>query len=344
MNTLGRVSKLPLENASVAANVLTGLGDGLSRRKRRIDDYIQRLATPQRTLLDTLINHIADAVTKSSIVEERVAAIEFRGRITLAQNVASLANCLSPTEPREVQQAAMRVLGSFNEPTIATELLSRWKRLTPPLRDEAVTILLSRPIWHEPLIAALETGDIPISQVSIPQRSRLAAIKDEKLAERAKKILANFAVGPRQEVIDRYQDSRSLKGDSTRGQIVYRRECMNCHKLRGEGSDVGPSLETVQHRSPQEILIHVLDPNREVSPNYLEYVVRLADGRVLTGLIAAETDAGLTLRRAQNQEDNILRSEIEEIASSGKSLMPEGMEQKITPQDMADLIAYLRKN
>ena len=145
------------------------------------------------------------------------------------------------------------------------------------------------------------------------------------------------------ETIDRYQESLKLKGDPASGQIVYRRECLNCHKLRGEGHEVGPSLETVQHRSPQEILIHVLDPNREVSPNFLDYAVRLADGRVLTGLIAAETDSGLTLRRAQNQEDTILRSEIDDITSSGKSLMPEGVEQKITIQEMSDLIAYLRQ-
>src|SRR5206468_1999008 len=104
--------------------------------------------------------------------------------------------------------------------------------------------------------------------------------------------------------------------------VVYRRECMNCHKLRGEGFDVGPSLETVQHRSTQEILIHVLDPNREVSPNFLEYTARLTDGRVLSGLITGESDAGLTLRRAGGQEEQVLRSDIEEIASSGKSLMP----------------------
>jgi putative heme-binding domain-containing protein len=206
-----------------------------------------------------------------------------------------------------------------------------------------VNVLLSRPIWHEPLLAALEKGDIPISQVSIPQRGRLAAIKDEKLAERAKKVLSSFAVGPRKEVIDKYQEALKLAADGSRGQVVYRRECANCHRLAGEGHDVGPSLETIQHRSPQEILIHVLDPNREVSPNFLDYTVRLTDGRVLTGLIAAETDAGLTLRRAQNQEDTILRSEIDDITSSGKSLMPEGVEQKITPQEMADLISYLRQ-
>src|SRR6185503_1534537 len=135
---------------------------------------------------------------------------------------------------------------------------------------------------------------------------RLAALRDEKLAERAKKVLASVAVGPRKETIDRYQESLTLKGDAARGQTVYRRECQNCHKLAGEGHDVGPSLETVQHRSPQEILIHVLDPSREVSPQFLDYAVRLTDGRVVTGLIAGETDAGLTLRRAEKQEEAIL--------------------------------------
>jgi putative heme-binding domain-containing protein len=283
------------------------------------------------------------ASNQQASTADRVQALNLLAFLSWTDVNSPLLTCLAPTQAREVQQAALRVLGSFNEPAVAGELVSRWKQLTPPLREEAVTVLLSRPIWHEPLIAALEKGIIPISQVSIPQRTRLAAIRDEKLAERAKKVLASFALGPRKEVIDRYQESLALKGDASRGLVVYRRECLNCHKLRGEGHDVGPSLETVQHRSPQEILIHVLDPSREVSPQFLDYAVRLNDGRVLTGLIAAETDAGLTLRRAQNQEDNILRSEIDDITSSGKSLMPEGLEQKITPQEMADLIAYLRQ-
>lgn len=129
--------------------------------------------------------------------------------------------------------------------------------------------------------------------------------------------------------------------DAAKGAIVYRRECANCHQLGKEGFAVGPNLATIRHRSPQEILIHVLDPNREVSPDFVEYSVLLSDGRTLTGLIASETDAGLTLRRSEGKEDTILRREIEQIASSGKSLMPEGVEQKVTPAEMADLVAFL---
>jgi putative membrane-bound dehydrogenase-like protein len=324
--------------------VISGLGEGLVRRRQRLADYLQRLDSPARSNLESLFEQLSKIATSSAASKaQRIASIELRAIVPDSSSMAVLVECMSPTQPWEVQQTALRVLGSFNEPAVASELLSRWKQLTPPLREEVVNVLLSRPIWHDSLISALETGEVPISQVSIPQRTRLAAIKDEKVADRAKKILASFVVGPRKDVIDRYQDALKLTGDRTRGQLVYRRECMNCHRLRGEGHDVGPSLETVQHRSPQEILIHVLDPNREVSPNFLEYTVRLTDGRVLTGVIANESDSGLTLRRAQNQEDSILRAEIDDIASSGKSLMPEGVEQKISPQEMADLIAYLKK-
>ena len=232
----------------------------------------------------------------------------------------------------------------MNEPQVASELIARWKQFTPPLREEAASVLLSRPVWHEPLIAALEKGDILVSQLSIPQRSRLAAVRDAQLAERATKVLGSFSVGPRKEVVDKYRAALSLPGSGERGKLVYRRECANCHKLGSEGHEVGPNLATIQHRSPQEILIHVLDPGREVSPYFLDYSVRLADGRVLTGLVASETDAGLVLRRAEGREDSILRSEIDEITTSGKSLMPEGLEQKIPPQEMADLIAYLRQS
>jgi putative membrane-bound dehydrogenase-like protein len=332
-------------DSDLVYSLLAGLGKGLAKNRQKLSDQIAKAPDKIRKAIEMRTTNAAAISTDAKMAPlARIEALNLLAYSAWPIASESLFACISPTAPREVQQAALRTLGSFNEGAVASEVVSRWKQLTPPLRDEAVTILLSRPIWHEPLIAALESGEIPISQVSIPQRTRLAAIKDEKLAERTKKILASFTVGPRKEVIDRYQESLSLKGDAARGQTVYRRECMNCHKLRGEGHEVGPSLETIQHRSPQEILIHVLDPNREVSPNFLEYVVRLADGRVLTGLIAAETDAGLTLRRAQNQEDNILRSEIEEISSSGKSLMPEGIEQKIPPQEMADLIAYLKQN
>ena len=353
---LHSIARCPDRSRALAA--LAGLGQGLARQRQNLSDRLEKLGAVwahfgsdkvyHLQTIDLIKKQLDDAVGQASgsegDVQVRLQAIRLLGLLPWSRASAPLTTCIASTQPRDVQQVAMRVLGSFNEPGVGGELLSRWKQMTPPLREEVVNVLLSRPIWHEALISAMESGEVPVAQVSIPQRGRLAAIRDEKLAARAKKVLEQFVLGTRKEVVEQYQEALKLAGDTNRGQVVYRRECANCHKLRGEGHEVGPSLETIQHRSPQEILVHVLDPNREVPPNFLEYVVRLGDGRVLTGLIASETDAGLTLKRAQNQEETVPRSEIEEMASSGKSLMPEGVEQKVSPQEMADLIEYLRKS
>jgi len=330
----------PLPDDSAFA-ILAGLGEGLRSQKSSIEDLIRDAPWADR-IRQRLGRATAAISDRERPTSQRIAAIELIATLAYKDAVISLAAALHSGETTDIQRASLQALAKFNEPELARTLVTRWKQLTPPLREEAINVLLSRPIWQEPLVAALERGEIQLAQLTIPQRTRLAAVRDPALAERAKKVLGSFALSPRKEAIDKYQPALALKADGSRGQAVYRRECANCHKLAGEGHDVGPSLETIRHRSPQEILIHVLDPNREVSPQFLDYTVRLGDGRVLTGMIAAETDAGLTLRRAQKQEDTVLRSEIDDIASSGKSLMPEGLEQKITPQELADLIGFLR--
>ncbi len=96
------------------------------------------------------------------------------------------------------------------------------------------------------------------------------------------------------------------------------------------------------NRTPEDLIVHILDPNREVAPNYQNYNVATTDGRILTGLIADESATSVTLRRAEGAQDVIPRAQIEEISSTGLSLMPEELEKEIDAQAMADLIAYLR--
>ena len=97
----------------------------------------------------------------------------------------------------------------------------------------------------------------------------------------------------------------------------------------------------MRHHAPGQLLANILDPNREVSPQYVEYVVALVDGRTATGIIASETATSVTLKRASDVQDTFLREQIAEMATSGLSLMPEGLEKKLEVKDMADLLAYL---
>ena len=130
-------------------------------------------------------------------------------------------------------------------------------------------------------------------------------------------------------------------GNAARGRDVFRKTCVACHKAEGVGHDLGPNLATFKHRGPQAILASVIDPNRELNPQYATYSVITRDGRVLSGMLTAETPTSITLTREEGKHDTVLRNEIEELRGNNISLMPEGLEKNIDQQSMADLIAYL---
>jgi putative heme-binding domain-containing protein len=144
-------------------------------------------------------------------------------------------------------------------------------------------------------------------------------------------------------VVEEYKAALDLQGDAARGKAVFKKTCATCHRLENEGTEVGPDLlSALRNKTPETLLVDILDPSREVDPRYLNYQVITKQGRTFTGMIAAETASSITLRRAEKAEDTILRSQIEVIEATTKSVMPEGLEMQLSKQDLADVIAYLQ--
>jgi putative heme-binding domain-containing protein len=137
--------------------------------------------------------------------------------------------------------------------------------------------------------------------------------------------------------------SLTTRGDERRGAEVFAKTCQTCHQRQRQGNRVGPDLSGIGSRPPEALLNDVLDPSREVAPDYLNWLLVTKRGQVLSGLIAEETATSIRLRRAEGSEDTVLRSEIEELRASGQSLMPEGLEHTLSVQDVADLLAFLRQ-
>ena len=147
--------------------------------------------------------------------------------------------------------------------------------------------------------------------------------------------------GARLAVLEAARAASSRPGDPARGEAVFARLCTGCHKFGGKGHEVGPDLAALTDRSAEALLIAILDPNREVDARYAGYTAALKDGRVVTGLIASETGNAITLKRQEGQADVILRADLEELKTSGQSLMPEGLENDLKGSDLADLMAYV---
>jgi putative heme-binding domain-containing protein len=128
----------------------------------------------------------------------------------------------------------------------------------------------------------------------------------------------------------------------TAGRKTFERECSICHQVGDTGYAIGPTLASSNAREPEALLTHILDPSLYVPPPYVQYIAVDRNGRTYTGILAAQTSASISLKREKGAVDTLLRSNIEELSSTGKSLMPEGFEKKLSKQDMADLIAYLQ--
>ncbi len=125
---------------------------------------------------------------------------------------------------------------------------------------------------------------------------------------------------------------------------IFAKSCAACHQFAGQGNAIGPDLGSVADKSTQGLLISILDPNRAVESRYLNYLAITKTGLTLAGVLLSETSTTLTLADASGKKHELLREDIEELVSTGKSMMPEGLERDIPPTEMADLLAFLRAN
>ncbi len=281
---------------------------------------------------------MADTKADPSTRQQAVPLLSF---VEFSQARDALTPLLQTPQPAAVQAQAVRVLAGHRQAEVPALLLANYRMLVPEARGETVEALVSRAEWQPALLDAIDAKTVAVFDVPHIRRNLLVRSANAAVKERSVKLF-ELALTARKQVVDKYREALpALKSDRTKGEVVFRRECKACHRVGEVGQDIGPNMATIRHRAPEEVLLHILDPNREVGPNYIAYVIVTDEGRVLTGLITEETAHSITLRRATGERETILRSNIEEFAATGQSLMPVGFEDRIPLQEMADLLGFL---
>ncbi len=200
--------------------------------------------------------------------------------------------------------------------------------------------MFARSDWVLATLAAITKKQIARSDINQSQLVRLKDHRDPRIQRLARQLLQN-STPRRQEVVDAYQSSLQMKGNADRGKAIFKTNCSACHKMDGVGKSVGADLIGIGNRPLETILTDILDPNRVVKSKFINCVLVTKDGRTVVGMIVAETANSIRLARADGTDANVLRIRIESLRSTGLSLMPEGLEKHISPQAMADLLAYL---
>jgi putative heme-binding domain-containing protein len=325
---LGALSSLldGLERKNLTLGTLTQGNNEALNRCNFVFDWAEKLAR--------------DSTAKDSL---REPAIRLLGRrpARLAADLNLLADLLDSSVPAPLQKTALAMLKRHRDSHVADLLLARWNRLPPSLRQGTIEVLLSRDDWTKKLLAAMESQAVQRSQLPLANRQLLLKSSNKEIQQLAEAIWKSGSSNDRAAVVNKYRPALSLSGDPLKGRAIWSKNCVVCHYFRGEGAGVGPNLGALTDKTPEDFLVAILNPNDAVEPRYTAYNLETKDGRSLTGIVSAETATTLTLVQSGGTSENILRRDVEEIRALGLSLMPEGLEQNMSPQDLANLIAYL---
>jgi putative membrane-bound dehydrogenase-like protein len=336
-------SAAPTETGAGHLAMVAGLSQASLADNRSLRQW---LAGSEATKTTDAVRMAIDAARRVAIDErasvfERCDAVRIVGLDDEADAVSVLLGLLTAQQPQEVQSMAAAVLGQMADSDAARRMFAEWNTYTAATRQAVAGAALRSADATGILVEALEQGEVSVMELDPGLRDALASVRDPSLGERVKKILAAAAPADRQEVLAKYQAALAQSGDRRRGATIFRQNCLTCHALQGLGHRVGADLSGISARPRATLLEDVLDPSRQVTPNFMSYTVVTEDGQILVGLLAAENAQAVTLRRAEGIEETVPRGRIEQLRASGKSLMPDGFEQKFDVSAMADLLEFL---
>jgi len=282
--------------------------------------------------------------TTAGNLDQRLAAIHLLALAGPSTAEPVLLSLLQGTQPAAIQSAALTVLEKYDTPPLAGELLQRWNSLAPALRPAVINLILRRNSFHPYLLAAVERGAIKPGELNLDleQRRRLLRHSTDDVKSRAAKIWGDEEYSNRKPVLDQWLARLPTTGDPLRGRVQFEKTCIPCHTSGKLGFEVGPDLTSVAHRSVEDLLYNILDPNMAIDPGYVTYRCDTAAGESEVGILKSESADAITLLQASGKQVTIPRRDITLLESTGLSLMPEGLEAGLTPADLRDLIAFLQ--
>jgi putative membrane-bound dehydrogenase-like protein len=331
---------------------LNGLADGMGRRGSQLGAFLKSMPDSQKadsqgesltkrveSLLEPSVGIAGD---RTRDLDERLDAVRLLAHSPWEKAGPALVRLTSDDPVQEIRIAAVRALAGHSNTEVGRRLMDAWKSATPAVRREILSAMLRQPDRIESLLDEVEARRILPGDIDALSVRQLENHGRTEIRERARRLLQENVTEERKQVLARYQDAIARKGDALRGRSVFQKNCATCHQVGRVGVRVGPDIADRLTKSRNELLADILNPNQAIDGNFINYVVSTKQGAVLNGLIATETASSITLIRAENQSDVVLREDIDEIRSSGESLMPEGLEKNISLDEMADLITFLK--
>ncbi len=275
--------------------------------------------------------------------EERLRGIQTARELKAENSREALLKIATQESKEGLVVEAIRALGEVGGDEVADAFLQRWPQFTPLERRTAAETLVSRKVWARSLLTAVEKKQVPPMDVSATAVRMLAQNSDAAIRQRSAKAIGRFRASDPDKLKLIAQKKKIVLSDTPdveAGRLVAQKTCLVCHKLHGEGADVGPDLTGVGRSTLDALLANVIDPNQVVGKGYENTEVETKDGRTVNGRIVEDTDTRVRLLAAGPKEEIIAKSDIAQIHTGEVSLMPEGLEQ-MPDADFRNLIWYI---
>jgi putative membrane-bound dehydrogenase-like protein len=321
---------------------------------RDLSDQVIELAAhdPDDALTARLAARFGHAASRASFLRAasdsrtpeatRLAAIDLLADLT----DPALVNLAVRDPSARVRLASIRAVGKLENVAIATEVLAAYPRQDDAWRHQARELLLGRAGWARQLLDEVDCGRLAAAEIPIDQVARLALLSDPALDVVVRKHWGHVSAGTPGEKLAEVRrlnnDLRAAPGDPVHGQALFRKHCNSCHRLFGEGAQIGPELTHANRKDRDFLLISLVDPSAVIRREFQSSLVRMRDGRVLAGLVAEQTPSRVTIAVSATERTTVARDEIEEITDSPTSFMPENLYREFSPGALRDLFAYLQ--
>lgn len=296
---------------------------------------------------DSAMSKVAQKFNNSKASPDaRIAALKILVAAKAPRIVSSLSDTIGGTSsPKQFRIAAIEAIGGVNDPEVGKFLVDNYSTWEGDVKPRVIEVLTQRDSWSIELLKEIESKKINKEAINLNQLKRVASFSNEELQQLVAKVYGQIRAdrrSDRQHVINFHRDFlNGTPGDPHKGVAIFKKVCGQCHKMYGEGAEVGPDITRNGRSNWNQLLQNVFDPSAVIGPGYQARQLATEDGRILTGLPIEESDERVVLKIQGGKIETIPRNKIEAYKVSEVSMMPEDLEKQLKPQELADLFAYL---
>ena len=245
-----------------------------------------------------------------------------------------------------MRKLAIQALGAFNDAQTPETLIAAYPALPADEKKDALSALASREPFALALMDAIAAKKIVGNEISADIIRQLRNLQSAALDKRLGEVwgVARETSADKQKQIAKFRaiikKGYSVNPDASLGRAVFKKNCANCHTLFDDGAKTAPDLTGSNRRDLEYVLSNVVDPSAIVGKDYLAHRIQMADGRVLTAIVKAQTDKTMTII-TQNETLTISKSDVEKMQESKESLMPEKLLDPLSEHELRSLVRYL---